>query len=280
MAPRSLSSLDLAYLRWNNSALYRDLDIELTLDYMRRRFVAPLRRHLAISDATLVDCAAGLGWLSFAFLQAGGKRAILVDTDEPLLGAAADIAKSLGLYDRCRFRVEPLQRIALGDDGADIFATVETLEHVGRPQIRPSVRNLARIARQAVILTTPNALFPVVAHDTELPFAHWLPAGRRHFYATALGRADLDQRNQFVAPWELTPLIAKFRPVSRFQTFLDGAEFDRFYPHYAPYGRDNAARFRRQPKRAQRALHTGLAATMGRWSFLFAPNLASIWLRR
>ncbi|MGH6979688.1 MAG: class I SAM-dependent methyltransferase [Stellaceae bacterium] len=279
--PTRLGTLaDIDYLRGYDSGIYRDLDCELTLDYMRRRFVAPLAKHLDINAATMLDCAAGFGWLSFAYLLAGGKHAVLVEMDDERLDAARAIASRLGVERRCTFVPARIQDIDLGDDGVDIFASVETLEHVGRENIGASIRNMARTASRAVVLTTPNFLFPKVAHDTELPLAHWLPAGLRRRYAASKGRAAMDRGNQFLLPWHLAPLAAKFRPISRYQTFETATEYDRFYPHYMPYGAVEAQRYRTSPKRGQRALHRALAATLGRYSFALAPNLASVWLRR
>jgi 2-polyprenyl-3-methyl-5-hydroxy-6-metoxy-1,4-benzoquinol methylase len=271
---------EIAYLRDYDGGIYRDLDLDLTLDYMRRRFVAPLESRIEIASATMVDSAAGFGWLSFAYLLAGGGRAILVEMDEPRLAAARDIATRLGVAERCTFRNEAIQDIDLPDDGADIFASIETLEHVGRGNIGASVRNIARIARRAVVLTTPNSLFPVIAHDTQLPFAHWLPGSLRHRYAAAARRAHLDRGNDFLGPWDLAPLRRKFRPVSRYQTFDSLADYDGFHPHYLPYGPDERRRHRARPKSGQRAMQIALATTMGPWSFALAPNLASLWLRR
>lgn len=270
----------IRYLREYDDGIYRDLDIELTLDYMRRRFVLPLSRHVDISAATLLDCAAGFGWLAFAYLLAGGKHATLVEMSAPRLDAARTIAQLLGVDDRCSFRDERIQDIAIADNGADIFASIETLEHVGRSNVRASLANMARIANRAIILTTPNLLFPVVAHDTELPFAHWLPAGVRRRYASAAGRGDLDRGNQFLVPWDLAPLLAKFHPASRFQTFAARHDYEHFYPHYMPYGPRQMQRYRAHPRSGQRYLQMALAAMLGRYSFTLAPNLASLWLRR
>lgn len=279
--PAGLRTLaDIDYLRHFDRGIYHDLDLELTLDYMRRRFVAPVSQHLDIRAATILDCAAGFGWLSFAYLLAGGRHAVLVEMDAPRLDAARAIAERLGIARRCTFVPSRLQDIDFGVDAVDIVASVETLEHVGRDNIRAGIRAMTRAASRVVVLTTPNFLFPVVAHDTELPFAHWLPASLRRRYAAAKGRADLDRGNQFLMPWDLAPLAGKFRPVSRYQTFATRDEYDRFYPHYMPYGADRTQRIRLAPKRGQRALHRGLAAALGRYSFALAPNLASVWLRR
>ena len=279
--PEILSAIAaLPYLRDYDGGIYRDLDIALTLDYMLRRFVLPLSRHVDIGAATLLDCAAGFGWLSLAYLRAGGARAILVDPDPRRLDAARDIVARLELASRCEFRQARLQDIDDGAEQVDIVASIETLEHVGRENIAASVRAVARTAKQAVLLTTPNFIFPIVAHDTALPLAHWLPAAPRARYAAMAGRSHLDRGNAFLRPWDLRPLASKFKPVSRFQTFASLAEYDRFYPNYMPYGPMENQRHRARPRLGQRAMHIALAATLGPWSFALAPNLASIWLRR
>ena len=273
----AITGADIPYLR---DGIYRDLDVPLTLDYMTRRYVVPVGRHVDLATATVADCAAGFGWLSFAFLLAGARRAILLDTDEPRLAAARALAGRLGLLRRCEFIVARLQDAPLAPDSADIFASIETLEHVGGENIASCVAAIARCARQAVVVTTPNFLFPVVSHDTRLPIAHWLPPRLRQVYARAAGRGAEDDGNTFLKPWHLLPLARKFRPVSRYQTFETLAEFNQFYPHYLPYGANDLSRHRNAPKRGQPILHAVLARTLGRWSFALAPNVASVWLRR
>ena len=62
------------------------------------------------------------------------------------------------------------------EDGAfDVAHSSAVLEHVGgRDNQVGFVRELARVARRAVFLTTPNRWFPVEFH-TVLPLVHWLP---------------------------------------------------------------------------------------------------------
>lgn len=271
--------VEIADIPYLGEGMYRDLDVRLTLDYMTRRYVAPVSRHVDLANATIADCAAGFGWLAFAFLLGGARRAVLLDIDERRLRAARVVAARLGLAERCDFIAARLQDAPLAPDSVDIFASIETLEHVGGENIRAGVAAIARCASRAVVLTTPNFLFPVIPHDTRLPLAHWLPSRVRQAYAKAAGRGDADEGNTFVKPWDLRPLARKFRPVSHWQTFESGAEFDRFYPHYLPYGANALDRHRAVPKRGQRMLHAGLAAALGHWSFVLAPNLASVWVR-
>ncbi|MEW6743219.1 MAG: class I SAM-dependent methyltransferase [Planctomycetota bacterium] len=258
---------------------YRDLDVPATLDYMGRRYVAPIRQRADISRSVLADGASGFGWLSFAYLLSGGRRAILIDRDELRLKAAEEIAKILGLRDRCEFVCELLQSTSLAEDSVDFFACIETLEHVGRPHIRASVKSITRAARSIVIVTTPNCIFPVISHDTRLPFAHWLPHRLRHCYAVLCGRAALETGNDFLGPWDLAPLKPKFRPDSAFHTFSTHAEYLSFHPHYTPYGTVASARLKTAPSFWRRNFVRLLGTLLRKRAYLLSANLASVWIR-
>lgn len=61
------------------------------------------------------------------------------------------------------------------DASFDVVHSSAVLEHVGaRENQRRFVSELARVARRAVFITTPNRWFPIEFH-TQLPLAHWLP---------------------------------------------------------------------------------------------------------
>jgi hypothetical protein len=62
------------------------------------------------------------------------------------------------------------------DKTFDVVHSSAVLEHVGsRENQMQFIRELTRVARRAVFVTTPNRWFPVEVH-TVLPFVHWLPA--------------------------------------------------------------------------------------------------------
>ena len=68
--------------------------------------------------------------------------------------------------------------LPFGDDEFDVAFSNAVVEHVGgRDDQERFCHELARVARR-VFVTTPNRLFPIDPH-TLLPFAHWLPDGRR-----------------------------------------------------------------------------------------------------
>lgn len=236
-----------------------------------------LVKRLDIKKATVADGAAGFGWLSFAFLQAGAKKAFLIEPDQHRLEASQEIAKILGVYNQCEFVPELLQNIDFAADSVDVFASIETLEHVTKPNVNICLNNIAHSTREVVLLTTPNRLFPVVAHDTRLPFAHWMPAGLRKPYAQIFKKRDKDSGNYFLAPWDLNPLYQKFKPDAAYTMFSSIEEFDEFYPHYIPYLTKHN---RERPSAAYRLFVNIVGHLFSNYAFTVSPNLATVWVRR
>jgi 2-polyprenyl-3-methyl-5-hydroxy-6-metoxy-1,4-benzoquinol methylase len=258
-------------------SMYSDLSIPHTLEYMRKRYIDPIKSYLDITDLTLADCGAGYGWLSFAFLINGGSRAILYDIDCRRLDAAYQIAVILGLAERCEFICSAMQDIQLPDRSVDIFASVETLEHVGDQNIDACIRLLASATNKMIVLTTPNKLFPIVFHDTRIPFAHWLPPRLRKHYVCLFGKVDRG-RNDFVSPWRLGPIRRHFKPVSSVLTFPSIRSWEVSYPFQSPYGKGD--RWRTRPPAILKMAY-GLSASLLRQnSYYLSPNLCRIWVRK
>lgn len=278
-AGMSLSPETQGDLDYFSDGLYGDLDWNATLDFMNRRYVVPLKQHLDIGNMTLADCAAGFGWLSFAWLQGGGAHAVLIEPDAPRLKAAQAIARKLGLEDRCSFVHGYMQDVDLSAHRIDVFASIETLEHVGRPNIAACIQSILDTKPQALLVTTPNFHFPVVAHDTRLPFCHWLPKSWRVPYAAAFNRTEQNEANDFLKASDLAPFLREFRPATRFQTFGTFDEFLAFYPHYLPYG--NAAdRVRQAPSRGLKWFVRLAGTLFGTSAWRVSPNLGAIWIKR
>jgi hypothetical protein len=62
------------------------------------------------------------------------------------------------------------------DRSFDFVHSSAVLEHVGsRERQRQFLREIWRVARKGIFVTTPNRWFPIEFH-TLLPLAHWLPA--------------------------------------------------------------------------------------------------------
>ncbi|MGD9048956.1 MAG: class I SAM-dependent methyltransferase [Anaerolineae bacterium] len=258
-------------------SMYSDLDIAQTIEYMRKRFVAPMQNQTDISALGLVDCAAGFGWLSFSYLFSGGRRAILCDIDHERLEAAREIARILELDQRCEFICSPMNKLDFDPQSVGIFASIETLEHVGNQNIDECIQVMASATKRLIVLTTPNKLFPVIRHDTKIPFAHWLPKDLRRRYVRLFGKQDR-AGNDFVSPLRLQPLRAQFQPVSTVLTFPSVAAWEASYPYHSPYGTKD--RLRARPPVWLKAWYMLLATVLREQAYLLSPNLCSIWARK
>ncbi|MDP2902554.1 MAG: class I SAM-dependent methyltransferase [Methylovulum sp.] len=254
---------------------YNKLDIIKTIDYMNKLYIDSISKHNCLSESVLCDCGAGFGWLSFAFLLAGGKKVVIVEPHKNKLIAAKKIAKILKVDSQCEFRSDYLQAIDLPDNAIDIFVSVETLEHVGEKNIIPSIDNMLRLTKSMVIVTTPNQISPWVSHDSKVIFSHWLPITWRPFYCRLFGNHN-KTFNHFVKPWQLFSWRKKFVPISKALTFESYEAWLAHYPFYSPYG----GHFKQAPSWPMKLYFRIISTLFGRYSFCFCPNLASVWIAK
>jgi ubiquinone/menaquinone biosynthesis C-methylase UbiE len=261
------------------NSIYRNLDIEGTLDFFTRRYVQPLRRWFDLRNTVAVDCGAGYGWFAMAYLLGGGLRVVAADPDQTRLRSAEEIAQILGVADRMTFIVSTVEALPLATDEADLFVCIETLEHVGQQNIARALQTIKRIAAQGLLITTPNKLFPAIAHDTRLPFAHWLPSAVRQSYAELFGRRHMNANNAFVSPTDLALLRDKFHPVSSCLTFATFEEYMNHFPHYLPYGRNESNRIQRRPSSAKAIYYQWASKLLGVYAYWAMPSLATIFAR-
>lgn len=255
---------------------YDKLEVIPTLAYMNKMYLDTVARHIDISQARLCDCGAGFGWLAFAFLLRGGKEAVIVEPNRKKLSAARQFAEILGLSDRCEFRSDFLQAIDLPDKSVDIFASIETLEHVGKTNIVSALENIARLTVSVIVLTTPNKLSPLVSHDGKVPLAHWLPKRWRPRYVKLFGKNRKDF-NDFAGPWHLKYLRRQFRPVTRTLTFESYQDWEDHYPVFSPYG---GGRWKNKSPTKLGLYLRAIAILFGRSSYWVNPNLGSVWVRK
>jgi len=277
-----ISSADISQIRaieHFKSSIYHDLDLNATVEFFTKRYVEPLKRYVDITQAVAADCAAGYGWFTIAYLLAEGKGIVAADVDRERLLAAEEIAGILELSDRIKFVHASLPELSLGDNEVEIFVSIETLEHIGKQNILRALQKMKVCTSQAILLTTPNRLFPIVAHDTRLPFLHWLPAKRRNLIATMFGRAEMNHENDFLSPLELQMLGNKFAPVSRCLTFPDYKSYEAHYPFYLPYGPNEQERWQTMPLWAKATYYKWACGLFRQYSHWVMPSLARIFLR-
>jgi hypothetical protein len=248
------------------------------LDYFRKRFVDNLAKHCDLSRTVLLDAGCHEGWNLLAFVLAGGRLAIGIDMNAEALRVGDEFARILGVRDRVLFCHGSVTRLPIADRSADVACCIEVLEHLDGGA-DAALAELNRVARKVVWITTPNKLCPVVAHDTRLPLAHWLPPNRRGWYARLFGREADDEHNVFVTPGQISRGLEGFQLESRFCGFESFEAFAASFPHYLPYMGDGVAGVR-DLGRAKRAVYGLAYGLLGRRSYYVLPSLTGLFLRR
>lgn len=81
------------------------------------------------------------------------------------------------LYPGVKYERADGRKLPFKDDSFDWAHSSAVLEHVGgAAQQAQFLRELWRVSRKGIFVTTPNRWFPVEFHTT-LPLIHWLPPG-------------------------------------------------------------------------------------------------------
>lgn len=248
------------------------------LDYFARRATANIARVCDITRATMLDCGCGVGWNVLAYLLSGGRHAVGLDMNPTSLYIARQFSQILSVADRLDLCLGSVTSLPFPGKSMDVVVSIETLEHLNGGG-RRALQEINRVAKQVVFTTTPNKFFPVIAHDTRLPFAHWLPAAPRRLYAAALGRVEDDEGNSFLSPWRVARELRDFRLESRFLGFSGFRAYDDFYPHYLPYMGKNVAGVRRL-RGAKRTFYRIVDRVFGKQSFFVLPSIAGVFVRK
>jgi hypothetical protein len=255
---------------------YATLPIAETLDFYARRYVDQLAKFHTVDASTVIaDVGAGYGWLAMAFAAHSPARVIAIEVDAERLAAGREIADILGLADRITWLAEGLGGISLADQSVDVAYCVEVLEHVRRDPA--TVADLRRLPRDLLIITTPNQWFPVIAHDTRLPFCHWLPQPARRVYAKLAGRDKVENDNLFWSARSLGRELPGFRPISGFLHYATLGDYLATYPFTLPY-LGGGGGYQARVGRAKLAYYR-LAALLGPASRFVMPNIAMVWRR-
>jgi ubiquinone/menaquinone biosynthesis C-methylase UbiE len=247
---------------------YQRLDLDALVDEYMQNFVHPL---IALTGAprTVADIGAGYGWLAFAFALGTDADVTMMEYDAKRSQAAQEIAAVLGIGHRIRWLVGSIAAIPLQDREIDAVYCVEVIEHTGVENAY--VAELCRISNDVLVITTPNKVFPIIKHDTVLPFCHWLPLRARDVYAGLFGRRNMQQNNLFWSPSRLLRAVAGFERQSRFLQFATHAEYRRAQPR-GPVQRSWVD--------ALQAAYFAAVAKTGALGIFLLPNLASTFRRK
>jgi hypothetical protein len=142
-------------------------------DYQRRKIFAAFMKFVA-PDPTRTILDVGVASDS-TYLGSNYLEALYPDKSKITAVGVEDASFLQRLYPGLRFLRANGFDLPFSNDSFDIVHASAVLEHVGDRdrQIR-FLRELWRVARSSVFVTTPNRWFPIEFH-TVLPILHWLP---------------------------------------------------------------------------------------------------------
>lgn len=254
---------------------YRDMDIAETIGYFKKFFVdtCPIPSS-ELQGIAIGDFGCGYGWLALAFALHTDARIIAMDIDEHRVEAARAMADFFGVGEKIEFRCGSLTNLPFKDREVDVGYTIETLEHIGGDE--RAFPEMARVCRRFLVATTPNKWFPLIAHDTRLPFCHWLPMPLRDFYAKLCGQSEKQHGNYFWSEQDLKRGLAGFERKAGFMQFPDVATYFTQYPTYLPYnggGKRNLGPLKKLYMKC-------VFICIGRHASYVLPNLSGTWQRR
>ena len=100
------------------------------------------------------------------------------------------------LYPGVKFKRADGRKLPFKDASFDYAHSSAVLEHVGSAaQQAQFLRELWRVSRKGIFVTTPNRWFPVEFHTT-LPLLHWLPTNLYRRILTGIGQSFFaDEQN-------------------------------------------------------------------------------------
>ncbi len=251
---------------------YASLDINKTIDFFSRYYIDAFEGLINIDENTVIaDIGTGYGWLAIAWALRTPAKIIAIDMDAERLDAAREIAEIIGVADRIDWRAGSLGNLPLDDASVDIACCIEVVEHVYGDT--GAIADLGRVSRDIVLVTTPNRLFPAIAHDTRLPFCHWLPVPLRILYAKAVRRQYTEIDNIFWSRRQLNQILSGYEYIDGFMHRRDYASYMEVYPYYLPYGSGKMVHRIGRMK----GLYFALASRVKLLATHMLPNLASIY---
>jgi ubiquinone/menaquinone biosynthesis C-methylase UbiE len=152
--------------------------------YARRKMY---RQFIKATDVRPTDSVLDVGATADRTYEASNYLEAWFPYKQNLVAVGLDEASFLELdYPGVRYIRADGRSLPFADRLFDVVHCSAVIEHAGEESEQEKLLlELARVARRAVFLTTPNRWYPIEFH-TLLPFAHWLP---RQAFEAVLRRA-------------------------------------------------------------------------------------------
>lgn len=142
-----------------------------------------IKQYNTVASPRILEIGTSFGRNLWALSQISGAQVVACDLDKKGLEQAAERVKKYGLTNVELTEQTAEDKIPFTDAQFDIVLLWQVFEHIPDPRIKTAIIHEAcRVTRPGglVIIETPNQLFPIDHHDTDLPFVHWFlsPQGR------------------------------------------------------------------------------------------------------
>jgi 2-polyprenyl-3-methyl-5-hydroxy-6-metoxy-1,4-benzoquinol methylase len=253
---------------------YNRVNFREALNFFVEKYIKQIPDFTRINSETVIaDVGSGIGLFTFALRLSTNARIISVEPNPELVEGAKQIASYMGINEDIEWRTSGLGELDMKDREADIVFCIEVLEHVFGS--KEAIYDLRRVADKFIVLSTPNLWFPVVAHDTRLPFCHWLPVPIRKQYARLFGRQNWEYRNIFWSPYSLNKHLKPFKRISKWYHYSRYQQFLKTFPVYYPY---RGGFYVEKLHPVKRGFY-GVVSKLGKHAYMFTPSLAGVYQR-
>lgn len=121
---------------------------------VRRRYELVLRRLEPLAGKSVLDVGCGSGRYCLAYAQRGASRVVGVDFAAAMIELARQHAQSLGVADRCEFRVGSFPE-AVSDGPFDASTAMGFFDYVAAPV--PIIARMRELTRSTMIMSFPKA---------------------------------------------------------------------------------------------------------------------------
>ncbi|NOY16393.1 MAG: methyltransferase domain-containing protein [Gammaproteobacteria bacterium] len=147
-----------------------------------------IMKHINVEGRSVLEVGCGSGQNVEAWHRAGAGKITTLDIDEFPVVLTKQRCVDLGIDNVDVMQSDFLEQEF--DEKFDIINCVQVIEHVGRENQVPALAKLMSLAKKGgiVFIQLPNKSCIIDAHDSGLPFAHWLPRRIGVSYAKLFGR--------------------------------------------------------------------------------------------
>ena len=151
---------------------------ECGINFAVHELYEPLK-HYVKHGSKILEIGCGRGRNFIALLRLPESQIWAVDISREILGIAAKKVENFSLNEKKRIILKhgDGRNIDFPDNSFDLIIAWQLIEHFDSLEDQKKVINESiRVIKDKgfLLIATPNRLFPIDYHDTNLPFVHWI----------------------------------------------------------------------------------------------------------